>query len=147
MASEQSVSGSLFQVVYVSSTNWLLSRNELKELLSVARHNNASLGITGLLLYKGGNVMQVLEGETGKVETLLAKIFRDRRHSGAKILLQHSIDNREYKGWDMALSDLSNAYISTPEYEGNLADCPEPEAVGFHSKSAGLLTMFAATIR
>ena len=50
-----------FFLVYVSSASTLFSRAELDEILRTSRRNNERLGVSGALLYKGGNLMQVLE--------------------------------------------------------------------------------------
>ena len=53
----------MFYTVYVSSAVDLFSDEELLKLLDVSRKNNQALDVTGMLLYKGGNFMQFLEGE------------------------------------------------------------------------------------
>jgi Sensors of blue-light using FAD len=58
------------------------STEELTDLLRKSRDNNAALGITGMLLYKDGNFMQVLEGDEERVRALATKVSQDRRHRG-----------------------------------------------------------------
>jgi len=53
----------LYSLVYVSSAVTFFSSAELVTLLEKSRANNTRLGISGLLLYKDGNTMQLLEGE------------------------------------------------------------------------------------
>jgi len=50
------------------------------ELLTVAREKNSRLGITGMLLYKAGLFLQVLEGDSVRVRELYSKIASDERH-------------------------------------------------------------------
>jgi len=71
----------MFHLVYVSSAVEPFSKTELVELLHVARANNERLGITGMLLYRDGNFMQVLEGEEPVVRDLYARIERDPRQA------------------------------------------------------------------
>ena len=52
----------MFYLIYVSSAIKLMHDDELLLLLEKARENNSRLGITGMLLYKEGNFMQMLEG-------------------------------------------------------------------------------------
>lgn len=47
----------LFQLVYVSSATVLSTSEQLCELLQGSHRRNAQAGVTGLLLYKGGNFM------------------------------------------------------------------------------------------
>ena len=53
----------MIQIAYVSSTRELLSAEDIAQILSKSRENNGRRGITGMLLYKGGDVLQVLEGK------------------------------------------------------------------------------------
>lgn len=96
----------MFTLVYVSSAVTPFSQSELATLLEKSRANNASLGITGMLLYKDGNFMQVLEGEEEQVMALNAKIIRDSRHRGVMILLKEHQPHRTFADWSMAFRDL-----------------------------------------
>jgi len=51
----------MLSLIYVSTSVKLLNDEELLDILKVSRENNSGKDITGLLLYKGGNFMQVLE--------------------------------------------------------------------------------------
>lgn len=104
-------------LVYVSSTVKSLSPEELVDLLAKSRAANARLGITGLLLYKSGNVMQVLEGEAQNVRALYARISRDPRHEGLIVLVDRTAEKRQFPDWSMAYRDLNDAEVcSTPGY-------------------------------
>ncbi len=50
-------------LVYVSSATLLFPGEDLRALLATSRKNNAELGVTGMLLYKDGNFIQILEGD------------------------------------------------------------------------------------
>ena len=73
----------VYYLVYISSATWLMSDEELAALLMECRTNNERLQVTGMLLYKEGNFIQVLEGEQETVEQLYIKIRADVRHTGA----------------------------------------------------------------
>ena len=60
----------MFHLVYASSALQPFTKPELQALLEQARQKNAKLGVTGMLLYKDGNFMQVLEGEKETVRKL-----------------------------------------------------------------------------
>ena len=70
-------------------------------LLEHARRNNEKAGVTGMLLYKDGNFMQVLEGEERVVQALSAKIGRDPRHEKMVTLLEGPLAEREFSDWSM----------------------------------------------
>ncbi len=84
----------MFFLVYVSSATRPFSGEDLRVLLETCRKNNAELGVTGMLLYKDGNFMQVLEGDERKVRTLYEKISGDARHKDDIVLLQGPVTER-----------------------------------------------------
>jgi Sensors of blue-light using FAD len=63
-------SGEMFSVVYLSEASVPFSEKDLRELLTKSRENNSELGLTGMLLFKSGNFLQVLEGKKEKVGSL-----------------------------------------------------------------------------
>ena len=99
----------MFSLVYVSSAIRPFSEAELRDLLAVSRANNAKLGISGMLLYKAGNFMQVLEGDEATVRALRVKIARDLRHHGVLDLLLEHRSARDFRDWSMGFRDLSSA--------------------------------------
>ncbi|CAN5591030.1 MAG: BLUF domain-containing protein [Actinomycetota bacterium] len=108
---------SLFSLTYVSSAVRPFSREELDELLAVSRENNARLGITGMLLYKDGNFMQVLEGDEGEVRALYGKISSDPRHGGEMTLHKSHSDGRSFPDWTMGFQNLDSPEArSSPGY-------------------------------
>ena len=91
----------VFFLTYVSTATRELSQDDLNELLAQCRKNNAKRGITGMLLYKDGNFMQVLEGEETAVRSIYAKISGDPRHKGEILLQQGTEEERQFLGWSM----------------------------------------------
>jgi hypothetical protein len=96
----------MISLIYISSATRLLSEEQLLQLLEQLRDNNARRGITGILLYKGGNIMQVLEGEDEAVRTLFAKIQQDQRHRGVFKLLEEPIKDRQFSSFTMGFRNL-----------------------------------------
>ena len=99
---------SLYSLIYASSAKVPFSEPELTTLLETARRNNTAIGVTGMLLYKGGNFMQALEGEEDTLEKLHEKIQRDPRHVGMLTLLKKEIDERQFPEWSMAFRNLAD---------------------------------------
>ena len=134
----------MFYIVYVSSAVKPFSSTELVELLSKSHVNNATVGITGMLLYKDGNFMQVLEGEQEAVRALDVKIKRDPRHRGVLTLLQGQLAERQFPDWSMGFKDLNTVDLrSTPGYSEFL-NCPltEEEFLKDPSRCKKLLLTF-----
>ena len=107
----------LFYHVYVSSAVKLMPSEELLELLKQCRSNNAKLGLSGILLHKDGNFMQVLEGPELSVQSLLQKIYRDPRHSGVLPLTEGFSKQRQFPDWTMGFRELNSPeVIGTPGF-------------------------------
>lgn len=99
----------LIRLIYVSSARTLLNETALKQILANAQQNNAALGISGMLLYAGGNFIQVLEGEEQAVWDLYQKIAKDPRHNDIIILDDSAITKRAFPTWSMGFKLLSGA--------------------------------------
>jgi hypothetical protein len=98
-------------LVYVSSAVTPFSRQEQENLLSQCRERNLRDGITGLLLYKDGNFMQMLEGDKGAVEASFQRIKTDPRHHGIIRLIQGEVSSRDFSDWSMGFRDLGSPQI------------------------------------
>ncbi len=96
-------------LIYASSAAELFSQDELEQLLEKARRNNHALGVTGMLLYKDGNFMQLLEGPKEAVIGLIRKIELDDRHRGIIRLLEREQPQREFADWSMGFKRLESA--------------------------------------
>ena len=68
------------QVLYRSRATAPLSTDQLANLLVESQPYNEEHGISGLLCYGDGFIIQLLEGAAYDVQTLYAKIQRDPRH-------------------------------------------------------------------
>ncbi len=101
----------LFHVVYVSAATRLFEKDDLVALMKNSAERNTRVGITGLLLYKDGNIIQVLEGPEAEVRETFARIERDPRHRHVQILLQEPIEERCFPRWAMSFRDLRSAEV------------------------------------
>ena len=134
----------LHQLVYVSSASELFERTELESILAVSRRNNAAVGVTGMLLYKDGNLMQVLEGEEDAVRQTYTRISVDPRHRGLLILLEGPVEERAFEEWEMAFRDLEAPDAqSLPGYSEFLStSLTGPELTNDPSAAERLLSSF-----
>lgn len=107
----------MFSLVYVSSAIKPFTQPQLLQLLAQSRADNEQQNITGMLLYKNGNFMQVLEGEESSVRRVYQKIGADMRHRGLLVLLQRYQQARDFAAWSMGFRDLGSAEsLSLPGY-------------------------------
>lgn len=112
----------MYYLMYVSSAQASLSSDELEALLAKARDKNKRLGITGMLIHRGGNFIQYIEGEYDQVQKLYASICEDSRHFGAIVIAEDKIENRQFGDWAM---DLRVAGIKPIFSSAELANDPE----------------------
>jgi hypothetical protein len=104
----------MLSLVYVSSATRLLSEEDLKALLAQSRDKNKRLGLTGLLLYKDGNFMQVLEGAEDALLGTYASIQSDTRHHGILELIRQPVQEREFASWSMGFKNLKDVNLTEP---------------------------------
>jgi hypothetical protein len=96
----------MIQLAYLSSTPKLLSADDIAQILISSREHNSELGITGLLVYRDGNVLQFLEGEPATVRALYEKICQDPRHRSFILLYEKESEIRDFPEWTMGFLDL-----------------------------------------
>ena len=81
-----------------------LTLPDILRLTEQAQRGNERLGVTGVLFFSAGHFLQWLEGPAEAVETVMAQILRDGRHSGIEILSQETVTRRRFGEWHMQLS-------------------------------------------
>lgn len=102
--------------------------DELDELLAVSRAWNSSVHITGLLLYKESQFMQVLEGPDDAVRKVLEKIGADSRHHNMRLLAEKQTDTRQFGQWSMGFRRAGDEHGDPiPGYEDFFAPPPREE--------------------
>ena len=83
-----------------------MSDDALAELLEQSRARNLRNRITGLLLYKNGHFMQVLEGDEANVMKIFESIERDPRHKNIDVLREEYIQHRNFPDWSMGFKNV-----------------------------------------
>jgi len=103
----------MFRLIYVSTARELMDKDALLGILAKAREKNARLGITGMLLYKDGNFLQLLEGEERIVRGIYETIARDTRHFDTMITMEEAVSERMFTEWSMGFHDLSDPALQS----------------------------------
>jgi hypothetical protein len=98
----------IHQLLYVSAASEKIDEPEIDRILALSRKNNPAQEITGVLLFRGGIFLQLLEGEKNKVEQLFAKIEKDPRHNHIIRVLEVDSNERIYTDWSMAYRKLED---------------------------------------
>ena len=97
----------MLQTIYASAAVKPFTREDLVELLKIARQRNTAADISGMLLYHDGSFLQVLEGPDKNVDELFAKVQKDPRHTRILLLLRGTIQKREFENWSMGFVDTT----------------------------------------
>lgn len=108
-------------IAYASTSKKLLEQSELVDLLEKSRRNNLDHGVTGMLLYKEGTFLQVIEGETAAVRQLYQNIMRDPLHFDPISILDEPASERSFPNWSMGFLSVSRNPVS-PGYTNFLRD-------------------------
>ena len=132
----------MIQIMYMSTSSGRISSGDLKSLLEPARRNNADLGVTGFLLYKDGNFLQVLEGSSAVVDELFFKISLDRRHRNVTRFFRDPILERNIPDWTMGFLDLDNDRENSTEVFNGLLKERGAGLPRFSNKVAAFVKMF-----
>jgi len=105
----------LESLVYVSSAVRLLNLEEIGHLLRRARERNTEYGITGVLLYVGGNFMQYIEGPKDNLDIIYKIIREDNQHTGLILISREAIESRQFGDWSMAYQTRDvEGYVGSP---------------------------------
>ena len=98
-------------LTYVSTATSLLSVPQLVDMLDEIRPRNEDRGLTGMLLYSGGNIIQALEGQQAAVERVFQAILRDARHRDVTVLERGDVADRSFPHWSMGFRHVSEREV------------------------------------
>ena len=96
-------------VVYVSSATEPMSAADIEEIVDVSDRNNARDGITGMMLYADGNIIQAIEGPEPAVLNLMDRLRADSRHHEVTVIAMYPVDRRQFPDWKMGVRQVSDA--------------------------------------
>lgn len=128
----------MLQLVYIS-TSRDVTADQLENILSKSRSNNARDDVTGLLLFNGKRFLQALEGPDPMVEAAYARIKADGRHRAAVILSRKSVEARQFGSWAMACEQ------TTAQSQGNLVEVVD--ALVSNVTDANIRALFSSYVR
>ena len=118
----------MLSLIYASTATKLFAKEELVTLLETSQKNNVKKDITGMLLYRGGNFIQVIEGEADTVLELFETIKKDPRHKDVTLLSQDPIKSRQFPSWSMGFRNIDQMTVAELEgFTDFLSDDFSPE--------------------
>jgi hypothetical protein len=138
----------MIHLIYVSSATKEMTEDQLFYLLKQSRLRNLRQNVTGMLLYVGGNFIQVLEGAEKDVEEIYGDIVKDDRNTGNIVIEKIEIRERAFPNWSMKFKRL------TEEDRGEVAGFTEllnktktPKEIADRPNDASrLLNIFSDTV-
>lgn len=99
---EKPLTMALQEIVYASIASEPLQASELRALLTQSRLANEAIGVTGMLVYRGGTFLQLIEGEQEVIAHLYDTIAHDKRHRVVDKIWDAPLKARSFSGWSMA---------------------------------------------
>lgn len=78
----------------------------LLDIVRISREHNPKLQITGIISYRQGQYLQVLEGPKSEVDNLMKKITQDPRQEDLWVFLDMPIFERSFPNWGVNVFDF-----------------------------------------
>jgi len=145
-ARQDAVAGMIY-IAYCSAAMELMSSADLAGLLKTSRVNNERAGITGMLLYREGSFIQVMEGPEAAVLALYETILHDRRHRNLIKLAQAPIAARSFDQWAMGFRDTRDLSPADFAAWSPYLDAPVDDHTFGGGKALKLLSAFREIAR
>ena len=137
----------LVSLTYVSTARRDLDPAVLLELLRDWRTRNQDRRLTGMLLYRDGNVIQNLEGPVGAVDEVFARIETDPRHSGVLVVHREPVPTRQFDSWSMGFNDVTGVAADEEGWTDVRDRAADQDLGGAAGAVWTLLRVFSDTVR
>ncbi len=98
-----------YHLIYTSRATVEVDDDILRSIQDRAVANNKKRGVTGLLLYGGGNFLQLLEGPISVVTALFEKVQQDPRHTEVCCVHFGRAPCYIYPEWSMGVLNVEEA--------------------------------------
>lgn len=124
----------MLSLIYSSVATDTFDDADLAALLAQSRTANERNDVTGMLLFRNGYFLQLLEGPDAAVRAKMATIKNDTRHTKVTMLLEELVEERQFPEWTMAFVPTSEADLDeVPGYRSTFHDV---EAVSTETPAA-----------
>lgn len=111
----------MLSLIYSSVATRQLDAGDLTQLLEQSRRANARTDVTGMLLFRNGYFLQLLEGPDIEVRTKLRTIKQDERHTKVTVLIEDLIQHRQFPNWTMGFP-ADRDLVDVPGYRATFDD-------------------------
>ncbi|HEX2541523.1 MAG TPA: BLUF domain-containing protein [Caldimonas sp.] len=109
---------SLSLLLYVSRLAAGAPTGAALDIARESRVNNSRDQITGVLTFDGTNFAQWVEGPSGAITDLYARLSTDTRHSDLDVIHWDAVASRRYPGWKLGFLRLDLAEFGIASLRG-----------------------------
>ncbi|WP_194765729.1 BLUF domain-containing protein [Tamlana sp. I1] len=95
-------------ICYISDSSRNLTFDVQKDIYKKAKINNSKNHITGVLIYKNYNFLQVLEGPKDMVDATYKRISSDPRHGNIFKVINTSIESRIFEDYNFGFTVIDD---------------------------------------
>jgi len=96
----------VYTYVYLSRASDDFDEADIEEIVETSRRNNNRDGVTGMLLYKDGRFLQILEGDEQRVREIAERIEGDSRHDEITVIFSGRMPQL-FSDWSMGYANLN----------------------------------------
>ncbi|MCC7548349.1 MAG: BLUF domain-containing protein [Burkholderiales bacterium] len=96
----------LAHLLYTSAPSSSLQASGMTQVIDHARIRNRERDITGMLVWSGDAILQVLEGDIDAISALFARIEKDTRHRDVVLLAAVKADRGRFWRWPMGFARI-----------------------------------------
>lgn len=98
----------LHRLVYMSVATRDLTEDDVAQILSTSRKNNAAAYLSGLLIYHDRRFFQVIEGPPDPLQSTARRIAKDRRHATINVIFDGPVKHRAFPTWTMGYAKTND---------------------------------------
>lgn len=113
----------IFHLVYISEAVADISYTDIRDILEAGRKHNLQDDVTGLLIFRDGYFVQLLEGNEANVRKVLNRILLDDRNYSLRILTESTSEQRLFDKNPLAFYDGDISSNSTEDLSSLFEAC------------------------
>ncbi|WP_144762724.1 BLUF domain-containing protein [Curtobacterium sp. 9128] len=126
----------MLSLIYSSVATRPLGDDDLAALLAQSRRSNEQEDVTGVLLFRNGYFLQLLEGPDAAVRSKFDHIKRDDRHTEVRVVLEELVEARQFPEWTMGFPAADRDVEDVPGYRSTFDDLDREPAPDLPSAAA-----------
>lgn len=93
----------MIRIAYISEVSEKFGETDLQDVMRTSQRRNALDEITGMMMYEGNAVLQILEGPEENLRRCYNRIRVDPRHFNIHPIDKRAVENRAFSDWSMGL--------------------------------------------